>query len=601
MSTFTDWNGPQSNSVNNLRNSDLLALTKAYNEILTALSEKQDKLTIDDTLQSTSHPVENKAVKEAVDKLQAAVDAAEKEIAANKAASEEAVSALEGKAAEKAELESYKSSFEEYKKATDKALEEAKEQLSQLDEFFQYDEESLTVKKALKITSYLLESSYIDFRKMTAFRAPVVAVEGDEPAFILGMMSSDWEPSKKDESVAETVEQAYKTKAAEAFIKFVNTKSFDSLVSMSASYNGNDGESGAWKGALSATSSNASSIKDLRLRLLSGTSESSEKHVWLAIASGSWTAASTDFYQSLYFYATGINFYPVSSDGYKDPNGATHLIAEASLGNGLSASALSSDKVTDSQGNVLLQLKTVGKHARLLLGNDTLKAVKFYTRPYYKTSPIMSLADMKSALDEIGTVVAWSKYGEDGEMVDYPSNYHPCDVTEFTKEEYPELYELLGGKFPKVDYHLVKATYGKDLHDLPETAGQSLEYVIATLHGIKVYERLNDVPTSHHLGEPVIIRDTDPVTGEYEYYVMVKTADGWEDYSTEFDDYEKTIKSIASVLASLHGADVYSVYSEESDLPATAEEGQLAIIIRDGNEVEIKKFVDGEWESQTSD
>lgn len=588
MSTFTDWNGPQGCSVNGLRNADLLSLTKAYNEVLNALNEKQDKLVIDEQLSLTSdNPVKNKSIKAAVDKLQTAIDAANKLIESEEAArvkgDDEVVKVTE------AALETVSDSMKRLEDTALKAVQEADAALKDLSSAFDVDEDSVTVKKALKITSYVLENAYIDFRKLTAFKATVVSVEDEQPAYILGMLSSDWEPSSK----LEEVNKDYKTKAGRAFVKFVNSKSFDFIADMAASY---DGEN--WKGALTATSSNASSIKGLRLRLLTGTDAAGDKHVWLGILSGNWTTANPDFYQELFFYATGINFYPLGSDGYKHPNDATELIAETSLGNGLNASALSSDKITDSAGNVLLQIKTVGNSSRLLLGNDLLKGIVFHARPYFNTSPMLSLDDLKNAIDEVGTVLAWSKFDDEGNCVDLPSNYLPCDGSTFSEDDYPELYRLLEGKLPLVDYHVIKARYGADLHDLPETAGQSLEYVIATLHGIKVYKRLDDVPSSHHIGEPVIIRDIDPVTGDFEYFVMVKTESGWTDYSTEFDDYEATIKSIASVIASLHGSDVYTMYDSPDNMPAKAEEGELAIIV-DGPKVDVYKFVQDKWELQS--
>lgn len=587
MSTFTDWNGPQGNSINGLRNADLISLTKAYNEVLNALNQKQDKLTIDESLSEISdNPVKNKSIASAVNALKEAVNdidaAMEEERKLRLKGDQENVGLLDTVA------KTLEDSFKLLENNTKAALEKADAALKQLDEYFGFEDDGLLVKKALKITAYVLESAYIDFNKLTAFRASLVTVDNEQPAFLLGMLSYKWEPTESHEEI----NKDYKTKAGRAFLKFVNSKSFDALVDMSASFSGEE-----WKGAISATSSNASALQNLRLRLLSGSDSSGNKHVWLAILSDSWTAANPAFYQDLYFYATGINFYPVSSEGYKAPNDVTELIAEASLGNGLSTSALSVDKLTDAAGNVLLQIKTVGTSKRLLLGNEFLKGIVFYTRPYYKTSPMLSLEDMKNAIDEVGTILGWSKFDEDGNCVDLPSNYLPCDGSEFSEEDYPELYRLLEGKLPLVDYHVIKARYGADLHDLPETAGQSLEYVIARLHGIKVYKRIDDVPSSHHVGEPVIIRDVDPVTGDYEYYVMVKTETGWEEYNTTFDDYEKTIESIASVIATLHGSDVYTLYDDADNLPPTAEEGQLAIIIKD-SVISVYKFVQDKWEQQ---
>lgn len=602
MSTFTDWNGPQGNSLNGLRNSDLLSLTKAYNDVLTALNSKQDKLTIDDTLSaSSSNLVKNSAVKAGDDRLQTNIDNLRSSLEAsiNSVKSSVTAETTDRQSNDKDIKDSVSKlsdSFSSLSKDTaaslnntKKQLEDFQKELNSYSALFDTSSSYLVFNKAIKLTDFVLENSALDFSVLSAFRAPVISTERNTPVFVLGMLSDDWTPSEKLEEVSAN----YKTKAGRAFIKFVNSKSFDALVDMSASYSGSK-----WNGALTVTGSNVSAIENLRVRLVAGTDGTGKQHVWLGILSGNWTAASPEFYQQLFFYASGINFLPVGSKGYQQPNDQVKIIAETSLGNGFSTAAFSSDKITDSNGNVLLEIEKVGDNMSLILGDASLKGIRFYTRPYYNNSPLIALSDIKKIITEIGTVVAWCKFDDEGKCVGYPDNYLPCDGSTFDRNEYPELFQLLGGKLPLVDYHLVKAKYGPELYEFSDIAGDGLEHVIATLHGINVYTNEAYLPTNAKVGVPAILKETDSHTGDTMYRVLVKTSSGWENYNTEFDDYQKTITSLASVVSSLHGSDVFTLYDNVYSLPSVAEEGELAIVAAGPNMFDTYKYVDGVWRVQ---
>ena len=148
------------------------------------------------------------------------------------------------------------------------------------------------------------------------------------------------------------------------------------------------------KGALSVVCDN-SVLDALKFKIVAGTDATGEKHAYLAVQAPDWVV------DQIVFECAGINFCPIGSEGWLAPNGNCHDVIDCFAYTGFSASQLN------------------------------IKA------------------------GEIGDVVAWSKFDENGTPVDIPANCHICDGTEVNQSDWPELIAKGIVTFPLVDYHII--------------------------------------------------------------------------------------------------------------------------------------------------
>lgn len=183
--------------------------------------------------------------------------------------------------------------------------------------------------------------------------------------------------------------QTDKRQAGIALIKYGNTKPFSAVVNFAASKaNGN------YNGALTVVTDTV--ISGLKFKLVYGTDNNGNEHVYLAVQAPDWLKLN-----NLEISASGINFCPIGSEGCILPNGNCHNIVDCFTKAGLSAS------------------------------------------------------NFNIPIGHVGEVIGWSKFDEDGVPVDFPSSCHVCDGTPVDPDEWPELIAKGITSFPLVDYHLI--------------------------------------------------------------------------------------------------------------------------------------------------
>lgn len=345
-------------------------------------------------------------------------------------------------------------------------------------------------------------------------------------------------------------------KAGTAYIRMGNTKPFSAVVNFAVTPE--------WKGALSVTTD--CELKGLKWKIVSGTSASSEKHAYLAIQSTEWISqfTSTDgvgIFTDISFYGSGINFAPIDSNGWVRPNGNCHNVCDCKSGKGFSFSELAT----------------------------TIMGRQIYREP---GNPYVTVRDLK-ALDHVGVISYWPFYDENGVAVDVPEGYHACDGTDVLPED--DVSDEFREKFtsyPLQDYAIIKTKSNIEVEE-QEYTNYSLAEAVCTLHGIKFYHSYAELPEEAKIDEPVVVAAGD----KYTVYVY-KGDDGWQKYSTAFNDINNTIGAVAAVIAAVHGADVYTIYNSAADLPTgpSVETGALAIVF-DGN-YSVFKYNGTAWELQ---
>lgn len=346
-------------------------------------------------------------------------------------------------------------------------------------------------------------------------------------------------------------------KAGTAYIRMGNTKPFSAVVNFAVTPE--------WKGALSVTTD--CELKGLKWKIVSGTSASGEKHAYLAIQSTEWISqfASTDgvgIFTGISFYGSGINFAPTDSNGWVRPNGNCHNVCDCKSGKGFSFSEL----------------------ATTIMGKQIYRE---FDNPY------VTVRDLK-ALDHVGVISYWPFYDENGIAVDVPEGYHACDGTDVLPED--DVSDEFREKFtayPIQDYAIIKTKSNIEVEG-QEDINYSLAEAVCTLHGIKFYHSYAELPEEAKIDEPVVVAAGD----KYTVYVYKGDPDGWQKYSTAFNDINSTIGAVAAVIAAVHGADVYTIYNSAADLPTgpSVETGALAIVF-DGN-YSVFKYNGTAWELQ---
>lgn len=540
MSTFTDWNGPQGGGA---RASDLIQLANAYSDLVAKLNQHMsDKTPGTSDVHGIKTYVETQIA--TIRGLIPSVSAFITEVNADaKYALKSQVPADIVHTSDIADFTTnaaLNTALSKYIRASDLASQQV---IVDIQADIDALEAALAVntfeKPVFKATDYI-EGLVRAVEQIQFIDKPIAAFVGgsDEVGvyYILGML---------------------RDKAGTAYIRMGNTKPFSAVVNFAVTPE--------WKGALSVTTD--CELKGLKWKIVSGTSASGEKHAYLAIQSTEWISqfASTDgvgIFTDISFHGSGINFAPIGSNGWVRPNGNCHNVCDCKSGKGFSFSELATT--------------IIGKQIYRELGN-----------------PYVTVRDLK-ALDHVGVISYWPFYDENGVAVDVPEGYHACDGTNVLPED--DVSDEFREKFtayPIQDYAIIKTKSTVDIEEQEDT-NYSLAEAVCTLHGIKFYHSYTELPEEAKIGEPVVVAAGD----KYTVYVYKGDPDGWQKYSTAFNDINSTIGAVAAVIAAVHGADVYTIYNSAADLPTgpSVETGVLAIVF-DGN-YSVFKYNGTAWELQ---
>lgn len=185
-----------------------------------------------------------------------------------------------------------------------------------------------------------------------------------------------------------------------ALIKYGNTKPFSAVVNFAASK-----VDGKYNGALSVVTDTV--ISGLKFKLVYGTDNASNEHVYLAVQAPDWLTLN-----QLEISASGINFCPIGSEGCILPNGNCHDIADCFTRAGISAS------------------------------------------------------NFNVPIGHVGDVIGWSKFDANGVPIDFPSSCHICDGSAVDPATWPELIAKGITTFPLVDYSII---VGSSTESKPDT------------------------------------------------------------------------------------------------------------------------------------
>lgn len=537
MSTFTDWNGPQGGGV---RAADLIQLANAYSDLVAKLNQHMS-----DKTPGTSDVHGIKTYVEAqVETIKGLIPSVSAFITEVKADSKYALkSQVPTDTVSSSDLINYAkvSDLTEYLKSSDldsqKTITDIKTDIAAIEDALNASSFEMPVLKAVDYIEGLVHAAeqiqFVD-KSITAF---VGGVDEIGVYYILGML---------------------KDKSGTAYIHMGNTKAFSAVVNFAVTPE--------WHGALSVTTD--CELKGLKWKIVSGTSATGEKHAYLAVQSTEWTSnfASSDgvgIFTGISFYASGINFVPVGSNNWVEPNGNCHNICDCKSGKGFSFSEL----------------------ATTILGKQ------IYREP---ANPYTTVKDLK-AIDTIGVISDWPFYDANGVAVDVPESYHACDGTDvLPDDDVSEDFRTKFHKYPLQDYAIIKTKSTVEINPIQEDVSYSLAEAVCTLHGIKFYTSYTELPAEAKIDEPVIVAAGD----NYTVYVYKGIDAGWIKYSTSFNDISSTIGAVAAVIAAVHGVDVYTVYNSVVDLPTgpSVEVGALAIVF-DGN-YSVFKYNGTAWELQ---
>ena len=535
MSSFTDWNGPQGGGV---RAADLIQLANAYSKLVSDLNQHMaDKTPDTSDVHGIKTYVEAQINKINIPDVSAFIT---KQDADGKYASK---SDIPTDVVSSNDLANYAktSALSEYLKTND---------LTSQQVITDIQADITTIKAALSTNPFempaLKATDYVEGLihaveqiKFTDkdFSAPVGGSDTAGIYYILGMLEN---------------------KAGTAYIKMSNTKPFSAVVNFAVTP--------GFKGALSVTTD--CELAGLKFKIVAGTDTDNIPHAYLAVQSSEWfshftTSDGVGKFNSIQFSGAGINYIPVDSNGYKQPNGNCHDVCDCESGKGFSFSKL----------------------ATSLLG-----------RRIYATAdnPYLTLQDV-TALDHIGIISDWPFYNDNGIAIDVPEGYHACDGTPvLPDDDVSNEFRAKFTKYPLQDYAIIKTKSAIEVDASDSDVDTSLAQTVAALHGIQYFDSIGQLPSSYRENEPCIVR-----IGDYFSVYAYTAADGWRKYSTNYNDINATIAAVAAVIAAVHHADVYTIYSSITDLPTgpSVETGALAIIF-DGTGYSVFKYNGTNWEVQ---
>lgn len=512
MSTFTNWNGPQGSDV---RARDLVQLVSAYSDLVTKLDRH------------ITENVANSGVHSAKDYIDTQVEEVRN-----------LIPDLSGYLTEIEATRNYAAKIhthDEYALKTDVANFVTNSTLSTILNAYlkEADLEANTVIAAINADISAIEN----ILKADTFTMPVLKAT----AYVEGIIHAIEQVQFTDKTV-----QAYiggsntdgvyyivgmMDKPGKAFLKYSNTDTFTASIDFAVSAQTAQQPD---HGAITVTC-DSTELEGLKFLIVKGTTKEGISHFYLAVQAKSWMPkyASTDgkgLFSTIDMEAAGINFYPIGSEGFVQNNSECTVVCECFAGNGLSSNAIATDKFKSTDNRSIFKVVRDGNLVHLIIADEAFAAVLLKSRPYLLNddgtkSPFLTAKDI-TLLDEVGTVRAWPKWKEVGDLmvaVDIPGTDLACDGAEFDAETYPKLFTELGDNHtPVIDYCIIKAKNIIDIIEDFNTAGGTLADAVATIHETKVYTSINDLPSTVPEGTLAIVQREDI------FFVYERTATGWE-------------------------------------------------------------------------
>jgi hypothetical protein len=393
MSTFTDWNGPQGG---NIRASDLIQLANAYNDLVAKLNSHMA-----DKTPGTSdvHGVKTYVAAE----IQTAIAAVNTALAAVRTTAEAALPAATAATqyqtkipnadtlVHSGDLAGYvlqtalNATLANYLRTNDLASQQVildiKADIDAIELALNTIPFSMPILKATDYIEGLIHA--VEQVKFTDKQVAthVGGADANGKYWLIGMQTED-------------------NQAGTAYIKYTNTKPFTAAINFACSK-----VDGKYNGALSVVTDTV--IEGLKFKLVYGTDNASNEHVYLAVQAPDWIQLN-----QLELYASGINFCPIGSEGCILPNGECHDIIDCFCKAGVNAS------------------------------------------------------NFNVPVGHVGEVVGWSKFDANGVPIDFPSSCHVCDGSAVDPAVWPELIAKGITTFPLVDYSII---VGSTTESKPDT------------------------------------------------------------------------------------------------------------------------------------
>lgn len=377
--------------------------------------EKQDKLTFDDYPNSGSQrPVTSQGIYEAIQSLWTFIDSVVMSEPDDKPYEDSPSRILSG--------------------GVYKGIEEATADIRNFIMKFNVSDNFVMAKTILGSLKYILGEMHVqcvlDFTDWASFGAPFAGVATDNysatsGAYILGMLSPNWQ----DENNAQP-DTPYRSKSGRAYIKYINNKPMDAVIDYVVSYDGAN-----YTGTIDAmVAKKDDTWEDLAFHIIKGTSAEGNVALYLAVSCSSFTY-DRDSYPTV-FRASGINFIPVSANGYVVPNNIADIrqapICSVGCYNVPNTHAYHSIAAEISYMRTVYGLN--GNPAFSIMDDGT---VKFAKSPYIGDimATFASTEDINEAMP-VGAIVRWA-------FSTLPNNrYKLCNGATLKASQYTELAKV---------------------------------------------------------------------------------------------------------------------------------------------------------------
>lgn len=476
MSTFTQWNGPQSlgPSVK-----DLTSFIDAYNNLsarldahVNAIAPTDSKVHgivdyVKDVKSDLEALIGTKATIQALNDVRDTANAA-----ATQSGLQAAVNMLNNLIANKADISALNSKADTAVTNTlSSNLNKLQSDVNILQEAWNdFDKQFIDNETELAFTTAISSAKYIagqikarkfvDFTQWQMFNAPFAGTGSQEDtttngAFILGCLSLDW----SDDPNAPTEANAHK--ASRAYIKYVNSHPFDAICDMTVTKT-DDGYVGS---LVVHVSKQKDTWNDMKFHLLKGTNNRNTESVYLAVSASGLSKYNSD-YTSMDFRACGYNFLPVGVEGFVVPTGLVSNITSVFVGEaaeGITAidnlllSNLWSNAYLDVDGNNLISVErkkdplTNYVYRTVYIGDEIFDNFIFLKRPSFiiddGTSkaivPFITSEDIIENTLPVPAIVRWPLVNQDGTLRNIPRGWHSCDGSRVSIIDYPDI-EVLG-------------------------------------------------------------------------------------------------------------------------------------------------------------